>query len=167
MNKPSWKLIVQIAEATEDGTMPKVWTKLGQVKEGSIVLDNQEGATKEQINTEGDVVESFKFPDRLGWKMTVFGIPDELKKKFWDTADKDGVSQVKSMSNNKDFAIRMLSPDLPGSDVLSYGKCKVNMGVGYSNDDAFTSEIAVKVQKPKNGVLLEHGVLEKVTAGEE
>lgn len=159
MNKPSWKLIVEIAEATADGTMPASWEKLGEVKEGSITPDNQEGATKEQINTEGDVVESFKFPDRLGWKMTVFGIPDNLKNKFWDVADAAGVSQVKSMSNNKDFAIRMLAPDLPGSDVLSYGKCKVTMGIGYSNDDTFTSEIGIKIQKPKNGVILEHGAL--------
>lgn len=166
MNKPSWKTIVQIAEATADGTMPTVWEKLGEVKDGSIVPDNQEGATKEQINTEGDVVESFKQADRLGWKMTVFGIPEDLKTKFWDIVDKSGVSQVKSMTNNKDYAIRLLSPDLPDSDVFAYGKCKVTMGVGYSSDDAFTAEITVKVQKPKNGVLFEHSAIGATVGGE-
>ena len=101
--KPSWKIIVEIAEATVDGSMPTEWVKLGEVKDGSITQDNQEGTTKELINTEGEVVDSFKFPDRLGWKMVVFGIPDELKEKFWEVTDKDGVSQVKSMSNNKDL----------------------------------------------------------------
>lgn len=160
--KPSWKIIVEIADATEDGAMPTEWKKLGEVKDGSITPDNQEGTTKELINTEGDVVDSFKFPDRLGWKMVVFGIPDELKKKFWEVTDKDGVSQVKSMSNNKDFAIRMLSPDLPGTDAVAYPRCKVNMGMGYSNDDTFYSEIGIKVQKPKNGVIFEHGPVEKI-----
>lgn len=162
MSKTAWgEVEMQFAETTVDEAMPTVLASIGEILEGSLGLEKEDG-TKLQLFKEGHIlVDELQQEPTLKVKATIIGIPNAIKEKFWDTENTgSGDSEkyaVKSLINSKKFAIAFAAVKVPGSETFEAMKCTISMSPLYSSTQGWTSDVQITIIKGLTGKLFQFG----------
>ena len=157
-NPTAWgNLIFRVAEADPTGEMPEALEQLGWIVENSISIDVQRGTKLELKETGGVLRDSVETEPTLKIGMDIIGIPEEMRKKFWDTEDKEGKIRVKSLVNTSKYAIGILNPKIKGSDTLEVPNTEVFMSPLLTDDKGYTATLEFTILKSKAEHLFDMG----------
>jgi hypothetical protein len=163
-------LILELAEATSDGTMPATLDQLGWVHEGSVATNVDTGTTLQLFET-GHILRDEKDQEPvINYTMDIIGIPEAMVTKFWDaTVSGSGDTEriaIKSFVNSLKYAIRISTPSVPGSDTWEAPYCKVNMSApNWAEETGWMSTLSITVLKPTNDIYAYIGKVPTVPAG--
>ncbi len=162
MAKTAWgEIEMKFAETPVDETMPTTMETIGEILEGSLALEKEDG-TKLQLFKEGHIlVDELQQEPTLKVKATIIGIPNAIKEKFWET-EKTGNGDVekfavKSLVNSKKFAIAFAAVKVPGSETFEAMKCTISMSPLYSSTQGWTSDVEITIIKGLTGKLFQFG----------
>lgn len=162
MSKTAWgEVEMSFAVTSEAETMPESLTSIGEILEGSLGLEKEDG-TKLQLFKEGHVlVDELQQEPTLKVKATIIGIPDAIKSQFWETTTTGtGDAQkheVKSLISTSKFAIKFAASKVKGSDTFEAPKCSIVLSPLYSSSQGWTCDVQITLLKAKTGVLFQFG----------
>lgn len=157
-NPTAWgNLILKTAKAETTGEMSTLLEQLGWIEEGSISLDVARGTKLELKETGGIVRDSKETEPTVTIGMTILGIPEEMRKKYWETEDKDGKIAVKSLVTDNKFALEISNPKIQGSDTIEVPKASVFMSPALADDKGYTAELEFTILKSEADILFNMG----------
>lgn len=145
-------LILELAEANADGTMPATLDQLGWIHEGSVATNVDTGTALQLFET-GHIIRDEKDVEPvINYTMDIIGIPDEMIDRFWDaattgTGDAKEIA-IKSFVNSAKYATRLSTPSVPGSKTLSAPYCKITMSAPtWAEETGWMSTLSLTVLK--------------------
>lgn len=151
--KPStWgNVVLEIADAKSDGTFPTDLEQMGYIEEDTLTPNITEGDSLQLFESGHILRDEMKLEPEVGFNTTVIQIPEGMQEKFWDalatgTGENKKV-RVKSMVNNKKFAIRISTPRIPGSETLEAPYCGISMTPFYDEKKGWSANLSISILK--------------------
>ena len=162
MAATAWgEVVMKIADTEALETFPTTLVDLGDIMEDTLSINKEDG-TKLQLFKEGHILlDELQTEPTLNITLTLVGISDVNKAKFWETTTSGSGDTakfaVKALTNTKKFAIQFAAVKVKGSDTFEAPKCTVQLSPIYSSKEGWKAEVSITIIKATTGVLFQFG----------
>lgn len=155
---------MKIAPAESDGSFPDVadLISIGVLKEETIGMTSEDGTAYELWGSGHVLVDEMKGEPTLKVTGTIVQVPEETRKRFWDTESVGTGSEkkmrVKSLVSTKKYAVQFAFP-VSGSETFETLYCSVTLKPLFEEKEGWTAEVEFKILRGPAGYLFDFGVV--------
>lgn len=142
--------MIKMGATGSDGAMGGTLSDIGEIKEGSISLEVQDGTTKEWKATGGRLIDTLKTEPTLRIKCHVKNLNKAIVEKVWAVKEATNDLQVTSLLNATKQSVS-IENDVSKSETLKFPLCSVEGKPVYSEDAGYGLDITITVLSPGKG----------------